>query len=226
MLSNESYSQSNFIDFTVDPSKHHIELRLLNRFGKPIGSFEQLKKELDSEGKVLLFAMNAGIYMQNSLPLGLYIENGKTYRKLNTKKNLFGNFYQQPNGVFILSKGNAYIVQTNSFENISKKNTIDYATQSGPILIMNSEYNPIVIKMVKTKTIRNSVCIDSKKSVVFSISQYPVSFYELSKHLRQDLGCSEALYMDGAISGIYLKNHKAKQYNRYGPLIGVTGSAL
>lgn len=37
--------------------------------------------------------MNGGMYMENSMPLGLYVENGKKIRKTNRVKKAFGNFY-------------------------------------------------------------------------------------------------------------------------------------
>jgi uncharacterized protein YigE (DUF2233 family) len=42
---------------------------------------------LASRGEKLVFAMNAGIFMVNLRPLGLYVENGKVLRRLVIEKS-------------------------------------------------------------------------------------------------------------------------------------------
>jgi uncharacterized protein YigE (DUF2233 family) len=220
------YPQDDFIDFTLDSNKNDIELRLLDKLGRPLGSFNRLKKELEGEGKKLIFAMNAGIYMQDQMPLGLYIENGKILRKLNTRKNLYGNFYLQPNGVFLISEGKPYIIETGSFHTFSKSHKVQYATQSGPLLLINGEYNNPLRKYDKNKFIRNAVCLTPKDEVSLTISKKPVNFTEMGEHLRVDLRCRSALYLDGAISGIYQMNDFLKNNPPYGGLIAVTLAKL
>ncbi len=216
-----TYANTDFIDFTVDPTKHHTELRLLDKNGKPLGSFNRLKKELEGEGKELIFAMNAGIYMQDQMPLGLYIEDGKVLRKLNTRKSLYGNFYLHPNGVFLIAEGTPYIIETESFPEFSREHKIQYATQSGPLLLIDGKYNQSLSKYDKNKLIRNAVCVTAKNEVNLSISKLPVSFTEMGKH-QQTLKCNSALYLDGAISGVYQRNMRGTNNLPYGALIAVT----
>lgn len=221
--SGKSYCDEHFIDFNVRPSYHKIELRLLDKAGKPLGSFKRLKDELDAEGKKLLFAMNAGIFMQNQMPLGLYIENGKVFRKLNSTKNLYGNFYLQPNGVFLIAEGKPYIIETKSFHTFSEQHKIQYATQSGPLLLINGKYNQSLNKYNNNKLIRNAVCVRSNEEVNLSISRLPVSFTEMGEH-QLTLKCNSALYLDGAISGVYQKNMRLKNNQSYGVMIAVTSA--
>ena len=218
LFASKSHSHESFIDFKVDQSKHRIELRLLDENGKPLGSFKRLKNELDGKGQDLIFSMNAGIYMQNQMPLGLYIENSKTYRKLNTKKNLYGNFYLNPNGVFLISNGKAHILESDLFNKFSRDHPIEYATQSGPLLLINGKYNKSLSKYDKNKVIRNAICINSRNEVTFSISKKSVSFSEMSRHLSEDLMCKSALYLDGSISGAYKDQITTSNFNLYGPL--------
>jgi uncharacterized protein YigE (DUF2233 family) len=223
LFTENSKSQENFLDFTADSPKYHIELRLLDKSGKPLGSFKRLIKELDSEGRELTFAMNAGIYMQNQMPLGLYIENGKTYRKLNTKKNLYGNFYLQPNGVFLISGGKAHIIETGAFSDFSKTNKVQYANQSGPMLLINGKNNQSLSKYDKNKVVRNAVCVSKNNEVTFSTSNKPVTFSEMILHLSKDNNCHSALYLDGAISGVYVENIQVNNmFQSYGPMIAVS----
>jgi uncharacterized protein YigE (DUF2233 family) len=222
LFSKVAYSQAQFIDYTAELNKQQVELRLLDSLGKPIGSFRNLKRELLQERKVLIFAMNAGIYMQNQMPLGLYIENGKVHRKLNTRKNLYGNFYLQPNGVFLISNKRAFIIETESFEDFATINKVNFATQSGPILLMNKKINPSLMRFGNNKLVRNAVCLSSENRVSFSISKQPVSFTELAIHLKEDLDCHSALYLDGSISGVYLKENVYLDPTLYGPLIAIS----
>lgn len=222
IFSKVAYSQTQFIDYTAELNKQQVELRLLDSLEKPIGSFNNLKRELLQEGKVLIFAMNAGIYMENQMPLGLYIENGKVHRQLNTRKNLYGNFYLQPNGVFLISNNKAFIVETASFKNFATINKVNFATQSGPILLMNKKINPSLMRYGNNKLVRNAVCLSSENRVSFSISQQPVSFTELATHLKEDLDCNSALYLDGSISGVYLKENVYLDPTLYGPLIAIS----
>jgi uncharacterized protein YigE (DUF2233 family) len=217
-----AYSQGKFIDYTAELNKQQVELRLLDSRGKPIGSFNNLKRELLQEGKVLIFAMNAGIYMENQMPLGLYIENGKVHRQLNTRKNLYGNFYLQPNGVFLISNNRAFIIETASFKDFATINKVNFATQSGPILLMNKKINPSLMLYGNNKLVRNAVCLSSENRVSFSISKQPVSFTELATHLKEDLDCHSALYLDGSISGVYLKENVDLDFKLYGPMIAIS----
>jgi uncharacterized protein YigE (DUF2233 family) len=54
-----------------------------------------------------------------------------------------------------------------------------------------------------SRVIRNGVCAPTPQTVVFVISEGKVNFAEFARVFRDDLGCSEALYLDGAISSLY-----------------------
>src|SRR4051794_14322112 len=54
-----------------------LELRWLGKDGQPLRDFEGLRKELESEGKEIAFATNAGIYEKGPTPCGLTICAGK-----------------------------------------------------------------------------------------------------------------------------------------------------
>lgn len=217
------YCYEDFIDFNVHPRYHKIELRLLDKTGQPLGSFANLKRELDGEEKELVFAMNAGIFMQNQMPLGLYIENGKTYRKINTRKHLYGNFYLQPNGIFLISNGKPHIIETSKYKTFANNHKIEFATQSGPLLLIAGKENQTLSKYGNHQTIRNAVCIDSQSKVTLSISKQPVSFGEMISHFKKNTNCYSALYLDGAISDAYSEENSIKDsYTSYGPLLAIS----
>ena len=209
----------NFIDFNVDSKVHNIKLYLKDENGQGFGQFNSLAKHLKTKNEKLVFAMNAGMFMENLMPLGLYIENGKLVQKINLRTKAHGNFYMQPNGIFSLTKKGAQINETHKFKN----NDVLFATQSGPMLLINSKLNRSIKKQSISRLIRNGVCIDKSKHVIFSISSKPVSFFEMAQHFKDDLSCENALYLDGAISQIYWpKINRFGMRSDIGPMIGVT----
>jgi uncharacterized protein YigE (DUF2233 family) len=153
----------------------------------------------EKRGKRLIFATNAGIFTTSIVPLGLYVEQGKHIVPLNTD-NGSGNFYMKPNGVFSITGDKGAIVSTQAFSTSSR---VDYATQSGPILLergaMNSVFNP----HSTNRLVRSGVGIRGESEVYFAISNEPVSFYEFALLFRDGLGCTSALYLDGVISAMY-----------------------
>jgi uncharacterized protein YigE (DUF2233 family) len=88
--------------------------------------------------------MNGGMYQEVLSSLGLYIEKGETQYRLSRRQQGYGNSYIQPNGVFYLTNsGEGHIVATSEFKPNSE---IEYATQSGPMLLVDGEINPNLTK--------------------------------------------------------------------------------
>jgi uncharacterized protein YigE (DUF2233 family) len=54
------------------------------------------------------------------------------------------------------------------------------------------------------RAIRSGVGQISPTKIVFAISENPVTFMELAELFRVDYGCSQALYLDGAISRAWI----------------------
>lgn len=171
---------------------------------QPFNRFSRLKDWLATQGEDVVCATNAGIFDQDYRPLGLYIENAIILRKLNEHKNAYGNFYLQPNGVFLVRDGQADIVDTDriSAEKEQILPGVLFATQSGPLLIQNGKINPLFPVESENRLIRNAVCTISPYEIVLAISRGPISFYEFAKFL-QKIGCANALYLDGKISRMY-----------------------
>lgn len=132
-------SNNKFISYTANPETENIILYYKDHSGKRIGTLGNLKTHINKEGKKLLFGMNGGMFQEDFSPVGLYIENGKTIRKLNTR-NAGGNFYMKPNGVFYITKnGKGTVCKTEDFR---RSPTLQYATQSGPMLVIDGTIHP------------------------------------------------------------------------------------
>jgi uncharacterized protein YigE (DUF2233 family) len=208
-----------FVSYTVDPKAGNIEFFWKNENGELFGSIGNLKDWVEKKGHKLVFAMNGGIYTESRNPLGLFIQNGKTIKGLNTTTG-YGNFYLQPNGVFYLTTDNvAGIKNTNGFKNDGQ---VKYATQSGPMLIIDGKINPIFVKDSQSRYIRNGVGVLPGNKVMFAISTDPVNFWELADFFQKS-GCINALYLDGYVSRMYLpeKNRKMTDGN-FGVIMAVT----
>ena len=209
---------SRVITHIVDLKKDELNFYLKDDNGTIFKTFENLNRWLEKKNKKLLFAMNGGMYMENSMPLGLYVENGKRVRKTNRVKKAFGNFYMQPNGVFFITKkNNAYIKKTTDFR---YKKYIKYATQSGPMLLINGRMHPRFRRGSSNLHIRNGVGILADRRLLFAISNEPINFYDFATFFKKN-GCKNALYFDGFVSDIYLPpKHDIFRYSKFGVIIG------
>lgn len=207
------------LSYTANPGKQELKLYWKDEKGQILGSLLRLKQFVESGGKKLVFAANAGMYMENQAPLGLFIQEQKTMRRLNIA-NGSGNFYLKPNGVFYLSSGRqAGICTTEEFPG---RKPVSYATQSGPMLLINGEIHPAFTKGSANLNIRNGVGILPDSSVIFAMSKQPLNFYDFAMFFKQK-GCKQALYLDGFVSRTYLPEKNWIQTDgNFGVMIGIT----
>jgi uncharacterized protein YigE (DUF2233 family) len=208
-----------FVTFIANPQKDQVKLYWKDDKGEIIRNFSNLKKLTEREGKALVFAMNGGMYQEDNSPLGLYIENQNLIKVLN-KRSGKGNFYLQPNGVFYLTdKNGAVVCKTSDFKN-SKE--IRYATQSGPMLVVEGGINSAFTKGSANLNIRNGVGILPDGKILFAMSKEPINFYDFALFFK-DQGCSNALYLDGFVSRTYLPSKNWIQTDgNFGVIIGIT----
>lgn len=208
-----------FITKVVDPKTEELKLYWKNDKNEIIKSLQSLATYVESKNKTLVFAMNGGMYMEDNTPLGLYIEDGKTIRKLNTGSGS-GNFHLKPNGVFYI--GNDKIPKLCTTENFKTDEKIKYATQSGPMLVVDGKIHGAFTKGSENLNIRNGVGILPNNKILFAMSKGMVNFYDFADFFLKQ-GCKNALYLDGFVSRTYLpeKNFIQKDGN-FGVIIGVT----
>jgi uncharacterized protein YigE (DUF2233 family) len=104
----------------------------------------------------------------------------------------------------------------------SVKGAIHFATQSGPLLLMNRKIHPAFSKNSLNKLIRNGIGISSAHQVVIAISNAPVTLYEFALLFRDYLKCDNALYLDGVISKMYVhKLNRIETQGNFAALFGV-----
>lgn len=202
---------------SVEPFTSHVvaaseagKIELFWRDDKNVnfGSIQNLKNYVERNGKRLRFAMNGGMYQEDGRPLGLFIENGKQIAPLNARRNATGNFYIEPNGVFYTTiDGEAFVVPT---ENFAADGRVKFATQSGPMLVVDGAINRQFKQNSDNLNLRNGVCIAENGAVIFGISRSPVNFYSFAEYFKS-AGCRNALYLDGFVSRMYLPEKSIAQ---------------
>ena len=206
-----------FVSYIVDAKKQDLKLYWKDENDRNFKSLENLKIWLEKKDKKLVFAMNAGMYKKDNSPQGLYIENKKSLSVIDTL-NGNGNFYLKPNGIFyITSKNIPNICITENFKN----HNIKYATQSGPMLLINGQIHSAFKENSTNLNIRNGVGILANGKVIFAMSKEEINFYDFANYFKT-LGCKNALYLDGFVSRTYLPSQNWIQKDgNFGVIIGV-----
>ena len=203
-----------------DPAVAHVAFHNKGSNGKPYGAFEPLFREMLKGGELPVFAMNGGMYERDLTPVGLYVEEGRELKAANTRDG-WGNFHLKPNGVFWLADGKAGVEETGAYLRRAPK--VDYATQSGPMLVIGGKLHPAFLPESDSLKIRNGVGIDREGRVHFVVSDDPVRFYDLALLFRDRLGCPDALFLDGSISSLYAPDlNRYDRFNPMGPIITVS----
>lgn len=218
VFAQSKYDDERFISYTFDPLKQDLRFFWKNDENKNFGSIENLRNYLLQHNRALLFAMNGGMYKTDLAPLGLYIENKKTLSSINTSTGT-GNFYLKPNGVFYIDTNNrAFICTSDKFNNDGK---VKYATQSGPMLVINGEIHTAFKEGSANLNIRNGAGILPGNKILFAMSKTEVNFYDFANYFKSK-GCSNALYLDGFVSRMYLPEKQWQQTDgSFGVIIGV-----
>lgn len=130
-----TFENARFVVCEFDLAEYHIRLVRNTIRGPASVVYAGLATQQDTTGKPSVsVVMNAGMYDAELAPIGFYVEDGVTYKKANTARGA-GNFHLLPNGVFYIQKEKAGVLETKAF--IQSGITPDYATQSGPMLVIN-----------------------------------------------------------------------------------------
>ena len=208
-----------FVTFIVNPKKQNVQFYWKNEKDENFKNVENLKLWLNNKKKELIFGTNGGMYKKDNSPQGLYIENGKKKMEIDkTKGN--GNFYLKPNGIFYISvdkKPNICLT-----EKFIENKHINFATQSGPMLVIDGNIHSAFQKNSVNLNIRNGIGILPNNEIVFAMSKKEINFYEFAEYFKE-LGCKNALYLDGFVSRTYLPEKNWIQTDgNFGVIIGVS----
>ncbi|MBB3056291.1 phosphodiester glycosidase family protein [Mucilaginibacter gotjawali] len=207
------------MSYIADARRGEIKLYWKNDQNEIFRNIQNLKTWLNKHKRTLVFATNGGMYKPDNSPQGLFIEDQKVLSSLDTTSSS-GNFYLKPNGVFYITKDDIPVICTTATFTNNKK--IKYATQSGPMLVIDGEIHPAFKENSTNLNIRNGVGILPGNRIVFAMSKSGINFYDFAKYFKS-IGCKNALYLDGFVSKTYLPEKKWTQTGgNFGVIIAVT----
>ncbi|MGA7326373.1 MAG: phosphodiester glycosidase family protein [Rhodomicrobium sp.] len=175
----------------------------------------------DEKGGHLAFALNGGMFQPDYRPVGLYIEGGHELVRASTRSGP-GNFHLKPNGVFYVADGEAGVLETGAF--LKRKPNALFATQSGPMLVINGRFHPRIAKASASMKMRDGVCVRGNSDVVFAVSEEEVPFDTFERFFRDGLKCRNALFLDGGSApALYVPStsRSGNSLRGLGPMIAV-----
>ena len=213
-----TFQDTSYTVCQAQSGRDDLRLFYLDDQGQPYGQFFDLLSDLDDRGQTLAFGMNAGMYHPDLSPVGHYTENGVIHQSVITSAGP-GNFGMLPNGVFCIAPEAWIIIETLRFQSVSLD--CEYATQSGPMLVIDGKLHPRFIPDSTSRYLRNGVGVSGDRAY-FVISNEPVNFYDFASLFRDHLETDWALYFDGNISRLYSSDPFRHDLGRsFGPMVGV-----
>ena len=213
-----SFEGSGFTICRYDRRRHEIALILDGPRG-PLRSLAALEPQLGPRAQRLRFAMNAGMYGEDGNPIGLYVEGGRERHAINRRRGP-GNFHMLPNGVFtVAADGRVAVTPSTRYDPAARPR---WATQSGPMLVIDGRLHPAIQDNGPSLHVRNGVGVDSADTAWFIISDVAVSFGRMARFFRDVLHCRNALYLDGSVSSLWDRPvGRRDTYSRLGPLVAI-----
>ena len=213
----------------IDGVKYHVlftaprNLRMVwkGRDGQPLRLFSAAAQHLESEGFRVLTLMNGGIFEPGGIPSGLVVIDGKEERPVNRAEGK-GNFFLQPNGVFFIGNRGAGVRRTDEWPPADV--SVSLAVQSGPLLLRADQIHPEFKAASENRLHRNGIGVDKVGRVVLLMTdgnsaKFP-NLHEFALAFRQ-LGCADALFLDGDISQMRSGEDMRRLSNRFGSIIAV-----
>lgn len=214
----KTFEGSSFTVCPFDTGRDRLELI----DGSSLRSLPALEKSLGPRASGVRFAMNGGMYDEDGRPIGLFVLDGKETKPLNLRSGS-GNFHLLPNGVLALDgEGRVSVSSSTAFRKRVPKPR--WATQSGPMLVIDGKLHPKFDSNGQSQLVRNGVGVKDGSTAFFVISEDAVSFGRFARFFRDALGCRNALYLDGSVSSLWDRPAgRQDSYSELGPMMVVFG---
>jgi uncharacterized protein YigE (DUF2233 family) len=204
---------------TAPLSRFDIQIFWQRPDGTPYSYLKALPK-IGKKGGELAFALNGGMFHPSYRPVGLYIEDGRELVRASTKSGP-GNFHLKPNGVFYAGEDEAGVLETGAFLKLRPRAL--FATQSGPMLVIDGKLHPRLAKANASAKMRDGVCVRDA-AAFFAISEEEVPFDTFERLFRDGIKCRNALFLDGGSAPALYVTSGSRPGNSLlglGPMIGV-----
>lgn len=195
------FEGASFLVCRFDARTQELRLASRDRNGNYMRGFEALAAFLGPEQQKVRFAMNAGMFNDQGAPIGLYVEHGQEQHPLRLT-NGPGNFHMKPNGVFFQDENGSLAIET-SETFAASPHAARWATQSGPMLVIDGALHPRFQNNGASRLTRNGVGLANDHTAYFVLSNGVVSFGRFARFFRDVLHCRNALFLDGSVSGVW-----------------------
>jgi prepilin-type processing-associated H-X9-DG protein len=97
----------------------------------------------------------------------------------------------------------------------------NFASQSGPMLVVNGKIHPKFSPNGTSRKLRNGVGVDDGGTVHFVISDGAVTFWEFATLFKDELKTRNALFFDGSVSSLYAPElGRNDGFLPLGPMVG------
>jgi len=213
-----TFDGAQFTTCEVNLETEEMRLFLRDDDGAILGSFARVDDALP-QGQRLGVAMNAGMFHEDRAPVGLYVENSVEQMRIITSDGP-GNFGLLPNGVFCLLDGSAAVIESRAFAD--DRPACRFASQSGPMLVIDGALHPQFLPDGSSRNIRNGIGVAADGTTVhLAISDTPVNFHHFARLFRDHLDVPNALYFDGRVSRLHAPSIGRSDLGLpLGPIIG------
>lgn len=214
------FETSRFVVCTFDARAQDLRLYSRASRGGYLRGFENLQRTLGPETRNVRFAMNAGMFNDAGAPIGLYVQDGEEQKSISLTDGP-GNFHLKPNGVFWQGQDGSLHIETSEAYVLENRDP-RWATQSGPMLVIDGELHPRIADDGASRFVRNGVGLRDGRTAYFVISSGMVSFGRFARFFRDELGCRDALFFDGTVSSLWAPSiGRADDNHELGPMVVV-----
>jgi len=223
VCSDTNFDSVAFTHCVADPENH-----VISAVYAPPGdsaAFGDLRAFSDVvNAREVAFAMNGGAFSDDLSARGYLVTSGTRISELDRESG-DGNFYLKPNGVFFGTAGKWSVLTTDRFLS-TVRDRPQFGTQSGPMLLVGGKLGDAISEDGNSRAVRNGVGVDADGKAHFVISNAPVSFGQLARFFRDEVGATDALFLDANSSALWDPANGRMDTGRTGPILVVTKKAI
>ena len=210
---------------------HRLQLRLRqtddvrmfwgNGEGEPYHRSPRWRRLWCGQGLTLNFAINGGMYGDDFCPIGLYVENGQeAHRRQHQDVTGTRPIFTRSRTASFIWRGQGGCGDDRRVCR-SRRPTREFATQSGPMLVIDGKIHPASSKARLTQEPRRGRRQQPDGGALRHHGGR-VSFDHFARFFRDGLGCENALFLDGThLRHLCAGTRPRRCLVGYGPIIGV-----
>ncbi|MEM6478317.1 MAG: phosphodiester glycosidase family protein [Pseudomonadota bacterium] len=208
-----TFDENRYTVCTIDLRANEARLFWRDGQGAIYGDFDALPEDV-------IIATNGGMYHEDRRPVGHYLEKGEEAVPPIASAGP-GNFGLLPNGVLCLNPARAAIFETRAY--IAAQPECRFATQSGPMLVIDGALHPRFIPGSDSRKRRGGVGVSADAQTLYiAVTGNAVNFHSFGRLFRDYLKTPQALFMDGTITRLFDRaSGRSDGGARMGPILAI-----